>query len=317
MGVGAYRYGFNGKERDDEGEWGSSTVYDYGFRVYDPAIAKFLSVDPLSPDYPELTPYQFASLNPIKFIDLDGLEAADPVTGRRGPWSLSYIHRDLSEADRDEITRRLGADHETFVADLNKRHQTEMLGLFAETSAVLFDVIGMGESGSSILDDLLRGSRSFKTTTKAALEVTNSKFTFGAGKRIVEFFGGARGFIPSAINVDVVAVHGFKGTIADFAKQATKRGLNGTIDRVVASGPQAPFLDEAAQLLKPGGELIINATKGNKFGKIPAAKLQELGFEVVQKAGKLLDEFGEQVFRRSDKTVIPTESVKTTILRKL
>ena len=29
-----YRYGFNGKEIDEEGEWGSTTVYDYGFRVY-------------------------------------------------------------------------------------------------------------------------------------------------------------------------------------------------------------------------------------------------------------------------------------------
>ena len=36
---------------------------------------KFLSVDPLSKKYPELTPYQFASNTPIQAIDLDGLEA--------------------------------------------------------------------------------------------------------------------------------------------------------------------------------------------------------------------------------------------------
>jgi hypothetical protein len=34
-----------------------------------------LSVDPLKKDYPELTPYQFASNTPIQAIDLDGLEA--------------------------------------------------------------------------------------------------------------------------------------------------------------------------------------------------------------------------------------------------
>jgi hypothetical protein len=34
-------------------------------------------VDPLSPDYPELTPYQFASNRPIDGIDLDGLEYLD------------------------------------------------------------------------------------------------------------------------------------------------------------------------------------------------------------------------------------------------
>ena len=70
-----YRYGFNGKEKDDEGEFGSITNYDYGFRIYNPAIAKFLSVDPLTRGYPMLTPYQFASNTPIQAIDLDGLEA--------------------------------------------------------------------------------------------------------------------------------------------------------------------------------------------------------------------------------------------------
>lgn len=59
---------------DEEGEWGESTVYDYGFRVYDPAIARFLSVDPLASDYPWYTPYQFAGNKPVTYVDLDGLE---------------------------------------------------------------------------------------------------------------------------------------------------------------------------------------------------------------------------------------------------
>lgn len=51
------------------------THYDYGFRIYNPSIGKFLSVDPLTKSYPELTPYQFASNSPIANIDLDGLES--------------------------------------------------------------------------------------------------------------------------------------------------------------------------------------------------------------------------------------------------
>ena len=84
----SYRYAFNGKEVDSEGEWGattnpdgtkrSSTYYDYGFRIYNPALGRFLSVDPLTSGYPMLTPYQFASNTPIWAIDLDGLEA-DPI----------------------------------------------------------------------------------------------------------------------------------------------------------------------------------------------------------------------------------------------
>jgi len=82
---GDYRFGFNGKENDSE--WGSQVIQDYGFRIYNPSIGKFLSVDPLSPEYPELTPYQFAHNTPIWAIDVDGLEgeAATSAEGGRAP----------------------------------------------------------------------------------------------------------------------------------------------------------------------------------------------------------------------------------------
>jgi RHS repeat-associated protein len=70
---GAYRYGFNGKENDNEVK-GTGNQQDYGLRIYDPRLGKFLSVDPLTKGYPMLTPYQFASNNPIAGIDVDGGE---------------------------------------------------------------------------------------------------------------------------------------------------------------------------------------------------------------------------------------------------
>ncbi|WCL81580.1 hypothetical protein PPO43_00520 [Saprospira sp. CCB-QB6] len=78
-----YRFGFNGKE--DDRDWGTQNIQDYGFRLYNPSIGKFLSVDPLAPDYPWYTPYQFAGNRPIECIDLDGLE---PVTN---PTSWSFV----------------------------------------------------------------------------------------------------------------------------------------------------------------------------------------------------------------------------------
>jgi len=68
-----YRYGFNGKEQDDEVS-GNGNQYDYGFRIYNPKLGKFLSVDPLTSNYSYLTPYQFASNSPVSGIDVDGLE---------------------------------------------------------------------------------------------------------------------------------------------------------------------------------------------------------------------------------------------------
>ncbi|BAV06167.1 YD repeat-containing protein [Filimonas lacunae] len=77
--AGGYRYGFNGKENDNEVK-GDGNQQDYGMRIYDPRIGKFLSVDPITKDYPELTPYQFASNRPIQGVDLDGGEFQDRAT---------------------------------------------------------------------------------------------------------------------------------------------------------------------------------------------------------------------------------------------
>jgi len=80
-----YRYGFNGKENDNEVK-GEGNQQDYGFRIYDPRLGKFLSVDPLTKSYPFYTPYQFASNSPISSIDLDGLEGL-VATGMSQPFS--------------------------------------------------------------------------------------------------------------------------------------------------------------------------------------------------------------------------------------
>ena len=80
--MGGYRYGFNGKEKDTEGEWGTQTHYDYGFRIYEPGIGRFLSLDPLTKSYPSWTPYVFAMNRVIDGVDLDGAEylRADKTT---------------------------------------------------------------------------------------------------------------------------------------------------------------------------------------------------------------------------------------------
>lgn len=69
-----YRYGFNGKENDDEVKGIEGSQQDYGMRIYDPRIGKFLSVDPLAPDYPWNSTYSFAENDVIRCTDLDGAE---------------------------------------------------------------------------------------------------------------------------------------------------------------------------------------------------------------------------------------------------
>jgi RHS repeat-associated protein len=94
-----YRYGFNGKEKDDETK-GQGAQYDYGFRIYDPRIARFLSVDPLTKSYPWYTPYQFAGNKPIWATDLDGLEEyyyMDYIIGTTGNVMISTYTKGVLE----------------------------------------------------------------------------------------------------------------------------------------------------------------------------------------------------------------------------
>jgi RHS repeat-associated protein len=70
-GIGNYAYSYNGKKDDKKAGRG---YQNYGMREYDKLTSRFISVDPITDEYPELTPYQFASNRPIDGIDLDGLE---------------------------------------------------------------------------------------------------------------------------------------------------------------------------------------------------------------------------------------------------
>jgi RHS repeat-associated protein len=66
-----YRYGFNGKEKLDEIK-GEGNSLDYGARIQDPRLGRWLSVDPLQKKYPGESPYFFTGGNPIYFTDPDG-----------------------------------------------------------------------------------------------------------------------------------------------------------------------------------------------------------------------------------------------------
>ncbi len=86
-----YRYGFNGKENDPEANSTGSGTQDYGMRIYNPSLGRFLSLDPLQAIYPMLTPYQFASNQPIWAIDLDGLESKIVIQEKQADGTLLTI----------------------------------------------------------------------------------------------------------------------------------------------------------------------------------------------------------------------------------
>jgi RHS repeat-associated protein len=68
-----YRYGFQGQEMDNEIK-GEGNSLNYEFRMHDPRIGRFLSIDPLTKSYPHNSPYAFSQNRVIDGIELEGLE---------------------------------------------------------------------------------------------------------------------------------------------------------------------------------------------------------------------------------------------------
>ncbi len=71
---GSYRYLFQGQEHDDEINGAVGTSYAYTFRMHEPRIGRFLSIDPLAAKYPQWAPYAFSGNQVIASRELEGLE---------------------------------------------------------------------------------------------------------------------------------------------------------------------------------------------------------------------------------------------------
>src|SRR5690554_1089619 len=84
----SYRYGFNGMEKDDNIK-GEGNSYDFGARMYDPRVGRWLSRDPLNQKKPYLSPYQSMRNSPLMFGDPDGndeyLKIVFNIEGRDKP----------------------------------------------------------------------------------------------------------------------------------------------------------------------------------------------------------------------------------------
>jgi len=67
----SYRYGFNGKENDNEVA-GTGNWQNYGMREYDARVARFISCDRYKSKFAFNSPYNFVITNPIVALDNGG-----------------------------------------------------------------------------------------------------------------------------------------------------------------------------------------------------------------------------------------------------
>ncbi len=160
---GGYRYGFNGKELE------ISTIsknYDFGARMYDSRIGKFLSSDKLSQDFE--TSFSFAGNNPINYLDLNGYFKISPFFAKRYPTLAKVLELVLPGLKSNvEIRNRW-------------------------ISAIGFEKF---EYGVSAWEDMLTfGSGPWVTPSRSLTELKN-----GLDQQLAKFFGASEGgqYVPA------------------------------------------------------------------------------------------------------------------------
>ncbi len=155
-----YRYGFNGMELDDELK-GEGNSYDFGNRMHDPRIGRFLSIDPKWREFESTSPYSFANNNPLLFIDKDGENpiiflvllkgvgfVREHITSRNAAMKVANF-RSVSEQNRDQIMQSIGIlDGILSTIDVSEfeESQKELLNQWWESKPFEFDTFGQKSS---------------------------------------------------------------------------------------------------------------------------------------------------------------------------
>ena len=164
----AQQWSFNGKEFSQDLQLNS---YDFGARNYDPALGRWMNIDPHAENYFSISPYVSFANNPISFVDPTGRDISF--------WKLNNKTGEWETATYEELDEKTQKSLEAFAkTDIGNK----FLGQFAKKGDKIGEV-EFGADGEYSNHELAFGETNkwYKPDGFSDVESKNGKLVFEMG----------------------------------------------------------------------------------------------------------------------------------------